>query len=75
MGRRIPTWTGLLILLAVIGLLLLAGWGWAERSRSAAEAESFALLAGAQTPAELREAAGDLGVVFDLRGGGWVAVR
>jgi hypothetical protein len=72
--RRVPTWLGVLILLAVVGVPLAGGWGWAERSRAAAEAESFAVLAAAGSPAELREAVGHLGVLLEVRGG-WVAIR
>jgi hypothetical protein len=49
--------------------------GAATRARAAAEAESFALLARARSPAELREVVGPLGAVLALRGGGWVAIR
>lgn len=75
MGRRVPTWLGVLILLAVVAVPFAGGRGWAERSRAAAEAESFAVLAAAGSPAELREAVGHLGIVFEVRGGGWAAVR
>jgi hypothetical protein len=46
-----------------------------EQRRRAEEAHSIQVLAKAQTPAELQEAVGDLGIVFHTRDGGWIAVR
>jgi hypothetical protein len=82
MSWRIPTRTGVLILAGAIGVPLAADWVWAERGRpaaesrrSAVEAESFARLAAARGPAELGEAVGPLGVVLQVPGGAWIAVR
>ncbi|MBN9519416.1 hypothetical protein J0H58_12980 [bacterium] len=75
MGRRVPTRLGVLILLTVVGVPLAGSWWRVERSRAATEAESFAALSAAGSPVELREVVGQLGVVLDVRGGGWVAVR
>jgi hypothetical protein len=69
MSRRISTRTAVLILLAVIAAPFAMAWGVAAHARAVAEAESFAVLARAGSPAELRTAVGPLGVVLELRGG------
>jgi hypothetical protein len=75
MARRIPTWLRGTILLGALVLVLTLGRWVYNRPRSHAEAETFALLAHARSPAELRDAVGPLGAVIDVRGGGWVAIR
>ncbi len=67
-----------LVLLPVcfIALVLLVNSPWARESmRRDAEAVSFRVLARAQTPDELEEAVGHLGVVLHTWDGGWIAVR
>jgi hypothetical protein len=75
MMPRIPAWIGVLVLVSVVAAssaLLLAGM---DSARNAAEAESFAVLQGAQSLPELRVGIGPLGVLLELRGGDWVAIR
>lgn len=72
--RRILIALGIVVVLAVFGVPGADSWQ-AERARAAAEAESFALLAAADSLVDLREAVGHLGAVLEVQGGEWVAIR
>jgi hypothetical protein len=61
MQRRIPPRAGVFILASLIGLPLIVTLRVNERSRSAAEAESFSLLANANSADERQAAVGSLG--------------
>lgn len=71
MSRRIPTWVGILILLAIFG----TPWLSSRWIRHETEAESFRTLAAAESVEDLREAVGHLGIVFEYPDGSWLALR
>jgi hypothetical protein len=74
MSRRIPGWV---LLLLVVGVFLTVVVPVIPNriSRSLAESESFRLLTQANTPEELREAVGSLGLFLELPDGSWIAIR
>jgi hypothetical protein len=74
-STRLPGWLAYTILFGVVSFLFLFPVAHSRRSRAAAEAESFDLLRHAASPAELREAVGNLGIILQTRDGGWIAIR